>query len=235
MKVLYRISDNSYVKPKMENATKQRCLLNFLVQWPLEEVIVFVDKVKPETRQFLDEYADLTGLQLINIDGGSSAQSFKIVMDYALTLPDDETVLLQEDDYLHLDGSRRALLEAIERSDYVTLYDAPDKYIPASQGGNPLIDDTGSDITRVILTPSCHWRLTNSTTCTFASKVKTLREDYDVWKAGCFATPEQSHPHDFPTFLKLREQGRTLISPIPTLSTHAEPMWQAPLIDWSKV
>ena len=231
MRCLYRISDNGYVKSKFANATKQRCLLNFLSQWPLEEVTVYVDRVIPETRKFLDEYAEMTGLQLVDIDGGSSAASWRIVRDAALELPDNEVVYFVEDDYLHLDGSRTCLLEAIERADYVTLYDAPDKYVPASMGGNPFIEDDGADPTRVILTKSSHWRLTNSTTMTFACRVGTLRADNEIWKKYT----DGSHPHDFQAFLELRAAGRALISPIPTLSTHCEPAWAAPLVDWSQV
>lgn len=232
MKVLYRISDNGYVKPKFENATKRRCLLNFLEQWPLEEIIVFADRCISETKDFLLDYADQTGLILYDIPdgfGGSSAASWRHVRDYALTLPDDEAVYFVEDDYFHLDMSRTCLLEGLERADYVTLYDAPDKYVPASKGGNPLIDDDGADISKVILTKSHHWRLTNSTTMTFACKVQTLRDDNDIWKKYTSST----HPHDFECFLELRASGRSLISPIPTLSTHCEPAWAAPLMDWN--
>jgi hypothetical protein len=234
MKVLYRISDNGYVKPKFENATKQRCLLNFLTQWPLEEIVVFVDRCVEPTLDFLNDYAEMTGLQLQMIpadQGGSSAASWRFVRDYALTLPDDEVVYFVEDDYLHLDLSRTCLLEGIERSDYVTLYDAPDKYIPASRGGNPLIEDDGGDPTKVILTPSRHWRLTNSTTMTFACKVQTLREDNPIWTKYT----NGAHPNDFECFLDLRSSGRSLISPLPTLSTHCEPAWAAPLIDWTQL
>jgi hypothetical protein len=233
MHVLYRISDNGYVKPKFENATKQRCLLNLLEQWPLEEVTVFADKCVPETMDFLMDYAEVTGLRVHDIstnpNAGSSSGTWRIVRDWALDLPDEEIVYFVEDDYLHLDMSRTCLLEGVERADYVTLYDAPDKYVPASKGGNPLIGDDGADETKVILTKSHHWRLTNSTTMTFACKVHTLREDNDTWKKYTSGT----HPHDFQCFLELRQYGRALISPIPTLSTHCEPAWAAPLMDWS--
>lgn len=234
MKVIYRISDNGYTKPKFPGATKKRCLLNFLENWIADEVTVLADKVIPETRQFLEDYRDFAQLDVQFIDGGSSAQSFRIAMEFALEFPDDEVVYLVEDDYWHLDFSRRILLEGIERADYVTLYDHVDKYIPASKGGNPFIDDSGAEVTRVLLTKSSHWKQTNSTTCTFATTVKTLREDYDIWKKWCFVTPTQTHPNDFQAFLELGEKGRSLISPIPTLSTHCEPSWAAPLIDWEK-
>lgn len=232
MKAIYRISDNGYVKPKFGGATKKRCLLNFLEHWPLDEIIVLADKCTPETRDFLQDYADLSNLVVKDIQGGSSAQSFRLAVEEALQLPATETVYLVEDDYWHMPFSRRVLLEGIDRADYVTLYDAPDKYVPASMGGNPFIDDDGGDASKVILTKSTHWRLTNSTTCTFATKVETLAADFHIWKEFCFATPDQKHPHDFQCFLKLREQGRSLISPIPSFSTHCEPAWAAPLVNW---
>lgn len=235
MKVLYRISDNGYNKPKLENATKKRCLINFLVQWPVEEVTVYADKCAPRTMEFLQGYEEMSQLKLIEINEGSSAQSFRRVVEEALKLPDDEIVYFVEDDYFHLNNSRRALLEGIERADYVTLYDHPDKYVPAKLGGNPFIGDDGADDTRIILTDISHWRMTNSTTCTFATRVGTLREDLPIWKEFCFSTPEQTHPHDFQCFLALGAKGRSLISSIPGFSTHCEPTWLAPLIDWTQV
>lgn len=232
MKCLYRISDNGYKKEKINNATKRHCLLNFLTQWPLDEVIVYMDHCIPETYRFLQEYADITGLKLESINCGSSAGSWRYVRDFALdNMTDYEIVYFVEDDYFHLDFSRRILLEGVERADYVTLYDAPDKYIPAIKGGNPLIPDEGGEYTQVILTKSSHWKMTNSTTMTFACSVGTLRDDKQIWDKYTSGT----HPHDFNCFLELREMGRTLISPIPSLSTHCEPNWLAPLIDWNVI
>jgi hypothetical protein len=234
MKVFYRISDNGYNKVKFATATKRRCLFNFLENWIPDEVTVLMDKVVPETKEFLLNYRDVAGLDVQEIEGGSSAQSFRIAYEKALQLPDNEIVYLVEDDYWHLPFSRTCLLEGIERAHYATLYDAPDKYVAGIRGGNPLIPEDGADPTKVFLTKSTHWRLTNSTTCTFASTVEQLREDYEVWKKWCFPTPETTHPHDFQCFLELRSLGRALVSPIPTLSTHCEPAWSAPLIDWEE-
>lgn len=237
---LYRISDNGYVKTKLPNATKERCLENFLDVFGKNPITILPDRMIPEKRQWLENR--LHGIEGINIHqvpserGGSSAQSFRYAMEYAINnFPDDALVYLVEDDYLHLPYGPQAIEEGLKRADYVTLYDCIDKYVPASKGGNPLIDQTGSDETRVILTPTTHWRLTNSTTCTFAAQVKTLKRDFEIWKKHCFVTDDQKHPNDFPCFLELRENNRTLISPIPSLSTHAEPGWLAPRIDWMAI
>jgi hypothetical protein len=164
--------------------------------------------------------------------GGSSAGSWRHVFDYALkTFKDNDVVYFLEDDYLHLPGSENAILEGISIADYVSLYDHNDKYIPGSEGGNPFIDTDGGEVTKVFVTKSKHWRLTNSTTMTFATTMNILMEDKPIWEQ--FTTG--AHPNDFAAFLKLRENGRSLITPIPGLSTHCEPRWASPLIDWSKV
>jgi hypothetical protein len=193
----------------------------------VEEVTIYADNVRDET---LDWITNL-GCTTVRTNGGSSAAGFRIVLDAALELPDDEFVYFVEDDYLHLPNSRTVLLEGLERSHYVSLYDHKDKYISAHNGGNPYIDDDAAEVTKVFLTNSSHWKLTNSTTMTFATKVSVLKEDAPIWKQYTSGT----HPHDFQCFLDLRERGRTLATPIPGYSTHCEPMWASPLIDWESV
>lgn len=227
MKIFYRISDGSYKKERFQHATKQHCIQNFLSHFPKEEVTIYADNVRDETLEWISEL----GCETIRTNGGSSAAGFRIVLDAALELPDNEYVYFVEDDYLHLPNSRTVLLEGLERSHYVSLYDHKDKYIPAHSGGNPYIEDDAAEVTKVFLTNSSHWKLTNSTTMTFAAKVSVLKEDAPIWKKYISGT----HPHDFHCFLELRENGRTLATPIPGYSTHCEPMWAAPLIEWEKV
>lgn len=227
MKVLYRISDGSYKKERYQHATKQGCLENFLKHFPKDEIIIYADNVRDETHSWLLQY----DCELIRTNGGSSAAGFRIVFDAALTFDNEEVIYFVEDDYLHLPESRKILLEGIERSHYVTLYDHIDKYIPEFLGGNKFIAEDGAEETRVFLTKNRHWKLTNSTTMTFATTVQTLREDADIWRHYTQGT----YPHDFQCFIELRNKGRTLASPIPSLSTHCEPMWAAPLIDWTNI
>jgi hypothetical protein len=229
MKIFYRISDGSYKKERFAHATKKGCLENFLKHFPTEEITVYADNVRNETYEWITTY----GLNVIRTNGGSSAAGFRIVFNEALNIQDDgEIIYFVEDDYLHLPNSRNILIEGLERTDYVTLYDCIDKYIPASMGGNEFIDDGASEETRVFLTKSRHWKLTNSTTMTFATTVKTLKEDKEVWIKYTHGTL----PQDFKCFIELRQnKGRTLGSPIPSLSTHCEPLWAAPLVDWNSV
>lgn len=227
MKVLYRISDGSYKKERFPHATKQGCLENFLKHFPSEEVTVYADNVKDETYEWIKTY----NLEVIRTNGGSSAAGFRIVLSEAVKLAESEIVYFVEDDYFHLQNSRNILLEGLDRAHYVSLYDHVDKYIPASMGGNPYIDEDAAEVTKVFLTKSTHWKLTNSTTMTFATRVSTLIEDKQIWEQFTVGT----YPRDFDCFIHLRERGKTLATPIPGYSTHCEPRWAAPLIDWTNV
>jgi hypothetical protein len=111
--------------------------------------------------------------------------------------------------------------------EYVTLYDHPDKYMEPGVGGNPHCYGKAEN-TRVFLGQYCHWKITNSTTMTFAAKVRTLKQDEKIlrqWTSG-------SHPNDFQMFSELRSKGRQLISPIPGYATHGETKWLSPLTNW---
>ena len=234
--VIYRLSDNGYKKPKFPHATKLHCLENCMKHFDADNIHLFVDETNllPATKEAIEQLdtAHFFG-DLQYYVGGSSAGSWRHVFDYALknfTNPSDIVYFL-EDDYLHLPNSAKAIEEGLKIAEYVSLYDHNDKYIPASRGGNPYIGEDGGEVTKVFVTNSTHWRLTNSTTMTFATTMGILIEDTPIWEQFTMG----SHPNDFAAFLKLREMNRALITPIPGLSTHCEPAWASPLIDWSKV
>lgn len=235
--VIYRLSDNGYKKPKFPHATKLHCLENCLTEFNINNVHLFVDETNllPSTRAEI-EHIDTTRFfgDLHYYVGGSSAGSWRHVFDYALQnfTNDTDIIYFLEDDYLHLPNSAKAIVEGLQIAEYVSLYDHNDKYIPASKGGNPYIGDDAGELTKVFRTESTHWKLTNSTTMTFATTIQQLREDAPIWRHFTTGT----HPNDFACFMNLRdEHGRALITPIPGLSTHCEPMWAAPGIDWSLV
>ena len=236
VKVYYRLSDHGYQKVKPDYIDNEKCLNNFLRNFmELKNTdLVYSDDITIIADNVGDETFDWLSSKKINVERtqlGSGAQSFNYVLDKAVKLDDDTIVYFIEDDYLHLPNSRKILIEGISLgADYVSLYDHPDKYINANQGGNPFIEDGGEE-TKVYRSESCHWKLTNSTTMTFASRVKTLKEDLGIMKTWTIGT----YPDDFKMFLELRENGRTLITPLPGYSTHGETQWLSPFTDWSKV
>ena len=97
---------------------------------------------------------------------------------------------------------------------------------------NKITNEDGGEITKIYLSKSCHWKLANSTTMTFAGKVKSLKRDESILRKW---TNMGSYPRDFDMFLELRDNGISLMTPIPGYSTHGETAWLSPLTDWSEI
>ena len=112
-------------------------------------------------------------------------------------------------------------------ADFVSCYDHPDKYLNPIEGGNPFCFGRAED-SKVYLGEYCHWKLTNSTTMTFAAKVKTLKQDEYILRKWT----DEDHPHDFQMFMELRQRGRRIASSLPGYSTHGETKWLSPLTEW---
>ena len=227
VKIYYRLSDHGYQKIKPDYIDNEKCLSNFISVFGEDDIVIIADNVEDATYEWLSSL----DLNVVRTKLGSGAKSFNYVLDRVVELEDDTIVYFIEDDYLHLPDARKILLEGINiGAGYVSLYDHPDKYLNANQGGNPFVQD-GGEVTKVYRSESCHWKLTNSTTMTFASKVKTLKEDLNIIKKWTNGT----YPEDFKMFLELRDSGRSLITPLPGYSTHGETQWLSPFTDWSKV
>lgn len=229
MIIIYRISDSGYNKVKPLYINNSNCLKNAVRNFGSKENtwIIIADNVSEKTLDGIHSIVPQnTNVKQVSV--GHGAGTFNIALDIALTYNDSEIIYFLENDYLHRDNSEAVLIEGISTgSDYVSLYDHPDKYI---DGANPYVE-SGGEVTRVIMSNSSHWKLTNSTTMTFASKVETLREDETILREYT----SQSYPRDFEMFLKLRDKGRTLITPIPGYSTHGESNWLSPLINWENI
>jgi hypothetical protein len=226
MQIIYRISDTGYNKVKPAYITNENCLKNFVYVFGNQNLEVIADNCSKETLQIITKYVHPN--KITNISVGHGAGTFNLALDMALGYDDETIVYFVENDYLHKEESPKTLVEGLQLgSDYVSLYDHPDKYI---DGANPFVEG-GGELTKVFLSESCHWKLTNSTTMTFASKVKTLREDEEILRSFTSGT----HPHDFQMFLELRDKGRSLITPLPGYSTHGETAWLTPLINWNDI
>jgi hypothetical protein len=222
MQLYYRISDKSYDKPKLIGATKETCLMNFIMAfkdviydkiWTHDEpppkdycppIRIFADRCERTTVKMISE----TGYPLYLSDSGN-AGSLREAIKAALHWPDDELIYFCEDDYLHLSCAPKYLEEGIKRADYVSLYDHPDKYTRHYNGGEHC---------KVFKTPSSHWRTTVSTCMTFGARVKTLKEDLEIWEKYT----DGDHPHDHHIFSELTQKGRRLIVPIPGVACHTD-------------
>lgn len=138
-----------------------------------------------------------------------NAGSFRHAYELALTLPDETLVYFVEDDYLHMPVAPYLLEEGIAVADYITVYDHPDKYGPSYDYG---------EISKVVKTKTCHWRYSISTTMTFATQVRTLKEDQEIW----WKWTDTPHPYDHEAFSELVAEGRKLAISLPGAACHTD-------------
>jgi hypothetical protein len=226
MQVIYRISDTGYPKDKPDYINNKNCFENALRTFNKANWLIIADNVSDETKEYLN--SKLKTIEYVSV--GHGAGTFNLALDFALTLDNDEIVYFLENDYIHKPEADKIIESGFDLGfDYVTAYDHPDKYLNPFEGGNPFCMGRTED-TRVYLGEYCHFKLTNSTTMTFAAKVKTLKEDEDVLRKWT----KDTHPYDFQMFMELKQRGRRLASSIPGFATHGETKFLSPLINWKQ-
>ena len=230
MRIIYRISDAGYNKVKPDYIGNEQCLKNATEVFKDADWLVIADNVSEPTKNMIRKYIEEdSDVEYVSV--GHGAGTFNLALDEALKLDDDEIIYFIENDYLHKPESQKIIEEGFSLgASFVSLYDHPDKYISPEKGGNPYCQG-GAEDTRVYLTDSCHWKITNSTTMTFAAKVKTLKHTEEILRKHTNTT----HPNDFNMFLELREENKLLITPLPGYSTHGETAWLSPLTNWKKI
>jgi hypothetical protein len=227
MKIIYRVSDTGYNKIKPNYINNEKCLSNFCYVFQDHDILVMADNVSENTRKMIQQHQ----VPIEHVNVGHGAGTFNLALDIALKYDDNEIVYFVENDYLHKHESPKIMEEGFSLgAAFVALYDHPDKYLDPKNGGNPYCEG-GAEDTRVYLTESCHWKVTNSTTMTLAAQVSTLKRVEPILRKWT----NETHPHDFNMFMELREQGELLVTPIPGYATHGETAWLAPLTDWSKI
>jgi len=229
MKIIYRISDAGYNKVKPEYINNELCLKNATTVFKDANWNIIADNISAETNDMIQKYKSRDHIDYVSV--GHGAGTFNLALDLALKYNDDEIVYFIENDYLHKPDSEKIIQEGFSLgASFIALYDHPDKYLDPSHGGNPFCGG-GAEDTRVYLTNSCHWKITNSTTMTFAAKVSTLKRVEPILRKWTSST----HPNDFQMFLDLRQQNELLITSLPGYATHGETAWLSPLTDWSKI
>lgn len=230
MRIIYRISDAGYNKVKPDYINNELCLKNATEVFKDADWLVIADNVSEPTKKMIRKYIEEdSDVEYVSV--GHGAGTFNLALDEALTFDDEEIVYFIENDYLHKPDSQKIIKEGLELgASFVSLYDHPDKYLDPSKGGNPYCEG-GAEETRVYLTESTHWKITNSTTMTFASKVGTLKRCENILRKHT----QGSYPEDFKMFLELRSASKLLVTPIPGYATHGETAWLSPLTDWRKV
>lgn len=230
---IYRTFDGDNNKPRPPYYSKLRAFQSFLLSWTRitdGTLIVAVNspQVPPSIAALVDRYAD--EVRFVTEQG--NAQCYQAALTWSLDLADNGLVYHAEDDYLYHPDAFPALVTAAERipaADYFTLYDHNDRY--------QRTDDMHLGRREfVALAGNRHWRVVESTCMTYAARVRALRRDAFLHRTLC----ADGMPRDRLLWRLTQGVGifcwklpkRTLISPLPSLATHLEPEFLAPVVDW---
>ena len=220
-------SSQSQNKPRPEWFNREKCFTNLIntVDDRVRVNLIYDNASMSLQDHFISKIEH--NFNVVEFKGGNDAQSFLNLLNYVhkLDIDDNDIVYFLEDDYLHIQGWVDIMIEGFTyvNSDYLTLYDHKDKYFPQVLS---YLDS------KVLVTPSIHWRTTPSTTNTYACKFKTLKKHFDIHIKHCDLVNKWTRDHD--KFTELSTQGSTLISCLPGLSTHVETQFLSPIIDWEE-
>jgi hypothetical protein len=220
-------SSVSQHKKRPEGFSRQACYQNFILTLGERkdvEVTYLLDAFVPSGEPHFIHAQ--TRYPVIEIKEGTETGSFLYLLDHVsqLKVSPDTIIYFLEDDYLHREGWVDLLLEgfSLPGVDYITLYDHRDKYSEMYQ----------SLESKLFHTQSCHWRTTPSTTNTYAMRHGTLVRDLEIHRQFSLGRKVSA---DHEKFCELRARGSVLISPMPGWSTHAEPEFASPCVDWEEM
>ena len=219
-------SSQSANKPRPEWFNREKIFDSFLST--LDDRVDYTAFHDSGNGSIKDHFLNNKEVNKITKFGGNDAQSFLNLLNYVVeqNYNADDIIYFVEDDYLHKEGWIDILLEGFDKigADYYTLYDHPDKY------SLPMYENLTS---KIIATPSIHWRTTPSTTNTYACTMGTLKKHINIHIKYCDLVEKWTKDHD--KFTHLWNEGSNLISCIPGYSTHVEGNMLSPTINWSKI
>lgn len=170
---------------------------------------------------FINNYKDKFTTH--QIKAGNDQTSFNETIKIAKSIPMDKTDLVYflENDYLHIEGWSDKIIELFSTYKllhYISLYDHNDKYFA------PIYENL---VSKIFTTSTHHWRNTPSTCGSFIIIRELLELDYDI---------HTTVAGDHNKFIQLsKERNRSVITPIPGLSTHCMQGLLSPTINWKKI
>jgi hypothetical protein len=219
-------SSNSHNKPRPEWFDREK-IFDSLIS-TLDERVDYTAFHDSGNGEMTDHFLNNKNVNKVSMKGGNDAQSFLNLLNYVIeqNYDDEDIIYFLEDDYLHKQGWVDILLEGFEYigADYYTLYDHPDKYFLS------MYEDLQS---KIIVTPSIHWRTIPSTTNTYACKFKTLKKHFDIHVQYCDLVEKWTK--DSHKFQELWNIGSNLISCMPGHSAHVENNMLSPVVNWSQI
>lgn len=235
--IFYRLSVSDKPETRPNWFSKELCFKSFLLS--LSRIKLYNLKI------IVDGNFDLFNIKKImsdlnicgnieNISIKENSGSFLYSIEKSFNLNSNDMVYFSEDDYLYTSEAFKKLENLLKENfyDYITLYDHPVRYASIYKFGL----DIPNKKETIFISENHHWRTQESTCMTFASKVKTLKEDFHIFKIYL----KDKVPQDRYLFRKLQglkdyednSPNRILIGPIPSLITHCHKDWLAPIVNW---
>ncbi len=169
---------------------------------------------------WIDKYNSQYTLHNIKAGGDQSSffQTWGIAKDS--NIEQEDLIYFLENDYLHIQGWSDKVVELFKKYNllhYVSLYDHNDKYF----------QNYDNLTSKIITSPTHHWRTTPSTCGSFIIKKQLFDLDFDI---------HTKVVGDHNKFIDLyTKRNRAVITPIPGLSTHCMEGLLSPTIDWKKI
>ena len=224
-----KFSANSAGKPRPSWFTREGCFVNMLNTMDADcSLTVAFDGSVSGSGHFLEDPRYNGKFKLTEKRSGTDAGSFLSMLHHvnSRNIPDDEVIYFTEDDYLHNTRWPELMREAFDNidADYVTMYDHNDKYF------YPQYHEL---LSKVVCTKNIHWKTVPNTTNTYACFAKTLRRDFATHVKFCDLN--RGLCRDCDKFAQFENEGKMLINPIPGYSTHCEPQYMSPVVDWEAV
>ena len=196
----------------------EQCFVNLLSTIENKNVDLHLIMDGDIESNFINQYKNQFTLHQIKAgsDQSSFFQTWKIAKE--TDIEDNDLVYFLENDYLHVNNWVDKIIELFGTYNlphYISLYDHNDKYFL------PMYENL---VSKIFTTKTHHWRTTPSTCGSFIVNRKVFNEDYDI---------QTTTIGDHQKFLDLNQnKNRSVITPIPGLSTHCMEGLMSPTINW---
>lgn len=237
--VIYRLAPGDGKKAyRPPYFSKENCLKSFQVAYAQLDDSFKGDLVYLLDGELPDHFASMfkkNDCEIVQLGGKGNSASLSYAHKLALENSWSETdvIYFAEDDYLYVPEAFKELVSAFGafESDYITLYDHPDRYTR--------VDDDPIRNRLDGYNENRFWRSVESTCQTFGVRKSVLKKDKWIHKLARVG----NYPKGREMFRAIQGIGkyslkypkRSLIGPVPTLCTHMETQFLAYGVDWAKV
>ena len=187
---------------------------------------------------YVEKYQNKYKYDIVKIDAGNDFASNTKTFEYIKSLDyikEGDIIGVFENDYLYLPWIKDvmtlyyySLNYQMWENTYVSLFDHKDKYMYNVPNG---MEDSGmySNLkSQIYLGLTRYWRTTPSTCASFLMSKKVFDKDYEIHISG---------KADNSRFGELTKEpyNRVVLTPMPSLATHTNKYFFAPLINWKNL